>query len=108
MFATGQIAGTTATDAAGAFTFANVVPGNYVVELLDAAGNVVSTSAAVSVAAGAVTGVAIGAGAGAATAAAASTPFFASTLGVISIAAGAAAVAGVTVAATRSTVSPSR
>ncbi len=58
--ATGQIAGTTTSNAVGQFSFIGLNPGNYAVEVLNAAGQVVGTSASVSVAAGAaVTGVSV-------------------------------------------------
>jgi len=102
---TGNVAGTSVTDASGAFTFAGVEPGNYVVEMLDGAGNVVSTSATVAVTQGAVTGVAVGS---AAAVAGGVGGFFGSTLGILTIAAAGAGVAGVTVAANRPVASPSR
>jgi len=57
---TGQLAATTRTTAAGAFTFENLASGNYVVETLNAAGRVMAASASVDVGPGAsVTGVAV-------------------------------------------------
>ncbi len=50
---TGQIAGSTTSSETGTFTFAGLDPANYVVEIVDAAGNVVGVSAAITVAAGA-------------------------------------------------------
>ena len=59
--ATGTVSGTTRSSSTGDFSFAAVNPGNYVVEILNAAGQVVGTSASISVAAGAaMTGVAVG------------------------------------------------
>src|ERR1043166_7270587 len=58
--ATGQIAGTTTSNAVGQFSFIGLNPGNYAVEVVNAAGQIVGTSASVSVAAGAaVTGVSV-------------------------------------------------
>jgi hypothetical protein len=78
--ATGQLAGTTTSSATGSFSFAGLAPGIYSVEIVNAAGQIIGTSAAIPVSAGAVvTGVtvtgsaaaAVGAGASAAAAAAA-------------------------------------
>lgn len=101
---TGEVTATATADDSGAFTFVGVAPGTYTVELLDAAGAVVSSSGAVAVSTGAVTGVAVSGPA----AAAATASFFASPVGLLSVAAAGAAVAGVTVAANRPTASPSR
>src|SRR5689334_13981582 len=69
--ATGQVAGTTTSNAVGQFSFIGLNPGNYAVEVLNAAGQVVGTSASVTVSAGAaVTGVSVTATAAAAGAAA--------------------------------------
>lgn len=106
--ANGQLAETTTTDSLGQFTFAGLNPGNYVIEVVNAAGDIIGTSATVSVAAGAaVTGVAIASAASAA-ATVAGGSFFTSTLGIVSVAAAGAAVAGVTVAANRTTASGSK
>jgi len=60
--ATGQLAGTTTSSSAGTFGFTGLEAGNYVVEVVNAAGQIVGTSAAVTVAAGAaITGVAVAA-----------------------------------------------
>jgi hypothetical protein len=57
---TGQLAGTTTSNAAGQFSFSGLTPGSYVVEVTNAAGQIVGTSGSVAVTAGAeVTGVAI-------------------------------------------------
>ena len=76
---TGSLAGTTTSGAAGSFTFAGLQAGTYSVEVVSAAGQVLSASASITVTAGAtVTGVtvsataaAVGAAAGAAGAGAA-------------------------------------
>jgi hypothetical protein len=105
--ANGQLAETATTNTLGQFTFTGLNPGNYVIEVVNAAGDIIGTSATVSVAAGAaVTGVAVTLAATAATVAGGS--FFTSTLGIVSVAAAGAAVAGVTVAANRPTASGSK
>jgi hypothetical protein len=101
---TGQLAATTRTTAAGAFTFENLASGNYVVETLNAAGRVMAASASVDVGPGAsVTGVAVTAPADAAAqagaAAAGGGSFFTSTAGIILLAAiGAGVVTGIVLA----------
>jgi hypothetical protein len=105
---TGQLSGTTVSDAAGSFSFSGLPAGSYVVEVVNVAGEIVGTSAAVAVAAGAqVTGIVVAASA-AAVAGVGGAGFFSSTAGIIAVAAAGAAVAGVTVAATSTTASPSR
>jgi hypothetical protein len=100
---TGQLAGTTRTSIAGAFTFENLTSGNYIVETVDANGRIVAASSSVDVAPGAaMTGVAVTAPADAqakAGAVAGGGSFFTSTTGIILLAAiGAGVVAGVIVA----------
>src|SRR5687768_4820825 len=56
---TGQLAGTTTTAADGQFTFTVLNPGTYVVEIVNGVGDVVGTSAAISLAAGAMTATAV-------------------------------------------------
>src|SRR5438105_10440739 len=57
---TGELAGTTTSDAAGAFTFTGLPGGTYAVEVVSVTGEIVGASAAVSVAAGAtVTGLTV-------------------------------------------------
>ena len=103
---TGQLTGTTTGNAAGAFTFAGLQPGTYVVEVLDAAGEIIGTSSAISLAAGAVvTGIGVTASALVASTGGA---FFASTVGLVTLAAAGAGVAAVTVAKTRTTASASQ
>ena len=104
--ATGTVTSTTTSSSTGAFTFTAVNPGNYVVEVLNAAGQVVGTSASISVAAGAaITGVTVTATAAAVagSAAAAGT----GTIVAVTSAAAAAGVAGIA-AATGQAASPSR
>jgi hypothetical protein len=118
---TGQLAGKTTSTPAGTFTFAGLAAGTYAVEVLSATGQIIGTSAAVSVTAGAtVTGVAVGASAAAAAAgagagaaaggAAAGTGAAAagvSTAVVVTTVAVAAGIAG-TVAIVKANASPSR
>jgi len=105
--ANNQVVATTTADTAGRFSFAGLEPGNYVVEVLNASGAVVSASTPLALEAGAaMSDVAVGGGAAVASAAA-STPFFASLPGIATIGA-AAAVAGVTVAVTRPQASSSQ
>lgn len=66
----GVIAGSTTSNQAGQFTFTSLQPGNYVVELVDAAGKVVGLSPSLTVAAGATVTVTVGATAAGALAAA--------------------------------------
>jgi hypothetical protein len=44
----GQLAGTTTTNNLGEFLFTGLNPGNYVVEVVDAAGRIIATSASLS------------------------------------------------------------
>jgi hypothetical protein len=108
--ANGSLVATSTSDAVGAFSFADLPAGNYVIEVMNAAGEIVGSSAMIEVAAGAtISGVAVRAPAvNGASGLAASKSFFATKLGMLTAAATAAAVAGVTVAATRGTASPSR
>jgi Carboxypeptidase regulatory-like domain len=99
---TGQISGSTTTGAAGQFSFAALNPGTYVVEVLDAAGQVVGTSAAIvlSPAAMIASGLVIQAsalGTAAAAGAVGGASFLGSTLGIVTIAAIAAGVVGAVV-----------
>ena len=109
---TGQLAGATTSGAEGQFSFAGLGPGSYVVEVVDAAGVVVGTSAAIALTAATMvaTGVVVtsSAAAAGALAAAGGGAFFASTLGIITIAAVGAGVAGVVVVANRDDASPSQ
>jgi len=103
---TGQLASTTTSNAAGGFSFTGLNAGSYTVEVVNAAGQIIGTSSAITVGVGAaVTGVSV---ASAAMAAAASGSFFASTAGILAVSAAGAAVAGVTVASNRQTASGSK
>lgn len=107
---TGQLVGTTTSNTMGEYSFQGLPAGNYIVETVAPNGTVLGTSAAVSLAPGAMaaTGVAVsttataaaaagvGGGAAGAAAAAGGGSFFASTAGIITIA---AVAAGVTAAA---------
>lgn len=109
---TGQLAGSTTSASNGAFSFTGLTPGNFVVEIVDAAGNIIGTSASMSVAAGAViSGVTVAASAAGALAGAAAAgglgAFFTSTGGILTLAGvGAGVTAGVLAAANNA--SPSR
>jgi hypothetical protein len=98
---TGQLVGKTTSTPTGTFTFAGLGAGTYAVEVLSATGQIIGTSAAVSVAAGAtVTGVAVGASAAAAAAGAGACAAAAGAAG----AGTAAAAAGVSTAIVVTTV----
>ncbi len=93
--ATGQLAGTTTSSATGSFEFTGLAAGNYSIEIVNAAGQIIGTSAAVPVVAGAaVTGVTVTA-AGAAAAAAASAATGVSSALIVTTAAAAAGVAAI-------------
>ena len=112
---TGQLAGSTTSNAAGSFSFTGLNPANYVVEVVNQAGTIVGSSSAVAVTAGATVtvtvsttaaaaiagaGGAAAAGGGAATAAGVSTAVIVTT---VAAAAGVAAAIAIAV-----TGSPSR
>jgi len=114
---TGSLAGTTTSTATGTFAFAGLQAGTYAVEVVNALGQIIGTSASIAVSAGAtITGVAVSAtaaaigavgGAAGAAAAGAGAAAGATTAVVITTVAAAAGVAGaVTVA--QSEASPSR
>jgi carboxypeptidase family protein len=114
---TGQLAGTTTSTATGTFSFAGLQAGTYTVEVVSATGQIVGTSAAISVTAGAtVTGIAVsataatvagGAAAGAAAAGAGASTGI-STAVIITTVAAAAGVAGAVAVATNGNASPSK
>jgi len=108
----GELTSSTVTNEVGQFMFVGLNPATYTAEVVNAAGAVVGTSTSITLATGAVvTDVAVGASAAAlagAGAAASGGSFFASTAGIITVAAAGAAVAGVTVASTQGTESPSK
>lgn len=111
--ANGQITSTTTSAANGTFTFAGVSPGNFVIEVVNAAGNIVGTSSAVAVTAGTVATVTVtatalaGAAAAAGAGAAGLAGIFTGTSLIVVTAAG---IAGVVIAvqATQDDASPSR
>lgn len=133
---TGQLVGTTTTNNAGEYRFTGLPGGNYVVETVAPNGTLLGTSAAIALtagtmvatgvtvttsaaaaaaagvgagaaAAGAAAGGAAAGGAAAGAAAGAAGGFFASTAGLVTIAAASAGVVGAAVA-TRDEASPSR
>jgi hypothetical protein len=109
--ADGSIVSTGTTNASGQFSFAGLNPGNYVVEILDAAGNIVGTSASVSVTAGAVATITVTAAAAGAIAAAGTggvSLFGLGTVGTLAVVGGVAAATIATIVATRDDSSPSR
>ena len=110
---TGQLTASTTSGPAGQFSFVGLNPATYVVEVLDAAGTVVGTSAAIvlSPAAMVASGLVIQAsalGAAAAAGSAAGGAFLTSTLGIVTLAAVAAGVVGAVVVATKDPASPSK
>ena len=62
----GNLAGSTISGAAGEFSFVGLNPGNYAIEIVDAAGNIVGTSASIGVTAGVTVSVTVTASAAAA------------------------------------------
>jgi hypothetical protein len=109
---TGTLAGSTLSTQTGTFTFAGLQPGNYIVEIIDAAGKVVGLSPSVSVAAGAAVNVTVTASAAGAITAATGGGFGLFGLGtaasVAVIGAAGAATALVAVQATNGSASPSK
>ena len=106
---TGLRAGTTISDGSGRFTFAGLKPGTYIVELVNGAGKLVGTSGAIALTPEAmvVTDLAV-VGTGLTAAAEGGGSFFTSTLGIVTMAAAGASVAGVVVSTNRTDASPSR
>jgi hypothetical protein len=116
---TGQLAGTTTSTATGAFSFGGLQAGTYTVEVVSATGQIVGTSAAISVTAGAtVTGIAVSAtaaavaggaaAAGAAVAGGSAAAGGISTAVIVTTVAAAAGVAGAVAVATNGNASPSK
>ena len=107
---TGQLAGTTTSSASGAFSFTGLPAGNFAIEVVNAAGQIIGTSASVAVAAGAtITGVTVStpaAALGAAGPGAAGTGLSTAAIVGITVAAG-AGIAGAVAIAKRD-ASPSR
>jgi len=107
----GDVAGRTTTDDAGTFAFAGLAPGNYVVEVVDAAGKVLGVGTPFSLTAGGTASASIILAGSGTTAAASSGGFSLFGLGPVSTLAvlGAASAAAVTaVVATRPDASPSK
>ena len=107
----GQLAATGTTTSSGSFSFAGLNPGSYTIEIVDAAGNIVGTSAAITVTAGATATVTVTAAAAGAIAAAAGggvSLFGLGAIGTVAVVGGAAAATIATVVTTQSNASPSR
>ena len=106
----GNLAGSTTSGSAGQFSFAGLNPGNYAIEVVNAAGDIVGTSASVTVTAGATVNVAVMASAVSALGGSPSTARKGgiSTAVIVTAVAAAAGVAGVVVAVNRNSASPSR
>lgn len=100
----GQLVGSTTSNSAGSFTFTGLNPGNYVVEIVNEAGTIVGTSAAISVAAGAAVSVTVTATAAAIAGAAAGG--ISTALIVTTVAAGAGIAGAVAIA--KNNASPSK
>jgi len=97
---TGQLAGSTTTNGAGAYSFTGLPAGQYVVEVVNGSGEIVATSTPVSLAAGInITGINVMTPAAAMTTGGGS--WFTSKAGILTMVAAGVGVAGVTVAATR-------
>jgi hypothetical protein len=107
---TGQLAGSTTTAADGGFSFTALPPGTYVVEVLNAVGEIVGASTTILLGATSMTatGVTVTAAGAQFLAAAGGGSFFTSTLGIVTIAAVGAGIAGVIVVKGRDDASPSR
>jgi hypothetical protein len=109
----GQVGGSTSTASSGQFAI-NVNPGSYLLEVVDAGGQIIGTSSFISAAAGgAVTTTTVTATTGALSAVTTTTAGLISTLGAsaarsVTYAAAAAGVAGVVTPAETITASPSR
>lgn len=119
--ATGQIVGTTTSTATGGFSFVGVQAGNFAVEVVNAAGQVIGATSSIAVTAGAtITGVTVsataavvgaaagGAAAAGVAAAGAGTAAAATTAAIVTSVAAAAGAAGVVAVSTNGTASASR
>lgn len=109
---TGRIAGASATTATGEYTITGLAPGSYVLEIVDAAGQIVGTSSFISAAAGATVAATVTATSGALTAVSTVTGLAATLTTTaaesIKFAAAAAGVAGVVAPPEIPIASPSR
>jgi hypothetical protein len=101
---TGNLAGSTTSSVAGNFSFAGLAPGNYAIEIVNAAGNIVGTSPAITLAAGATVSISVTAAAAVAAASAAGI----STALLVTTLAAAGGVTGIVVAAKKGDASPSK
>ena len=104
---TGQLAGTTTSNAAGSFSFAGLSPANYIVEVVNPAGVIVGSSASIAVAAGASVSVTVSATVADTSATGRKAAAGVSTAVVVTAIAAAAGIAGVVVAV-KNNASPSR
>jgi hypothetical protein len=109
---TGQIGGSATTASTGQFAILGLNPGNYIVEIVDRAGQIIGTSSFISAAAGTAVGVTVTATTGTLSAVSTVTGL-AATLGTtaaesVKVAATAAGLAGVVVPAGTETASASR
>lgn len=107
----GQLVATGTTNASGSFSFAGLNPGSYTLEIVDAAGNIVGTSAAVTVTAGATATITVTAAAAGAIAAAGGGGvglFGLGTIGTVAVVGGVAAATIATVVAVKDDASPSK
>lgn len=109
--ANGQITSVTQSSATGTFSFTGITPGNFVIEIVNAAGNVIATSSTIAVTAGTTAAITVTASAitslAAASGATGLAALFSGTSLVVVTAAGLAAVA-IGVVATQDDASPSR
>jgi hypothetical protein len=111
---TGALVGSTTSAANGAFSFSGLSIGNYVIEIVDAAGKIigVSTSMAITATVATISGVTIAASAAGAVAAAAAAggaaAFFTSTGGILVLAAAGTAIGVTAYEVTKGNASPSR
>jgi len=112
---TGQLVGSTTSNATGSFTFTGLAPTTYVVEVVDSTGAIVGSSSAIPVVAGqtvtitvSATAAAAGAGAGAAAGAGGATSAGLSAPAIIAIIAAAGGVAAAVAVAVNGESSPSR
>lgn len=100
----GQLVQTGTTNSVGQFSFTGLEPGQYTIEILDEAGNIVGASASVTVTAGATATVTVTAAAAGAIAAAGTggvSLFGLGTVGTVAVIGGAAAATLATIVATR-------
>jgi len=107
----GALVATGTTNGSGAFSFAGLAPGTYTIEIVDAAGNIVGTSAAVTLAAGGTATVTVTAAAAGAIAAGGGGGvglFGLGTLGTVAVIGGAATAGIVAYEVTKDDASPSR